>query len=214
MACAWFKKYLHWNHLHTAFLNDRFSSPIKKQCFRNHVNIVNFCRVWLHLFVIFRKATLLNNFYQYGGFISSLHHIQPENKHNGFLAFVRLIGTNYFIKHMVAFISSYKHETLKQLFNSLNPSLDPAAKHRVWLQEIRSVANNRITTEEEKAPSYTSLWQHWLWSYWVTQLWKTPHFQMSIHPFLSQSTQHISLMRGLAWCIILVGKEKSKTFCL
>ena len=61
-----------------------------------------------------------------------------------------MVGTNYFNKHLVAFISSYKYETLKQLFNSLNPSLDPAVKHRVWLQEIRSVVNNRITTEEER----------------------------------------------------------------
>ena len=83
-----------------------------------------------------------------------------------------MIGTSYFKKHLAAFNSLYKHDTPKHLFNSLDPSLEPKIKHEVWLKEIRAVVNNRITTEDEKVPSYTSLWRHWLRSCWVAQLWK------------------------------------------
>ena len=82
------------------------------------------------------KATLLNNFYQYANFIGSL---QPENKDDGFLAFIRLIGTSYFKKYLAAFNSLYKHDTPKHLFNSLDPSLEPKIKHEVWLKEIRII---------------------------------------------------------------------------
>lgn len=118
------------------------------------------------------KTTLLNNFYHYANFIGSLHKIHPENKDDGFLAFICLIGTTYFKKHLAAFISFYKHDTPKHLYTSLDPSLEPNTKHEVWLQEIRSVVNDRITTEEEKVPSYTSLWRHWLRSCWMAQLWR------------------------------------------
>ena len=102
--------------------------------------------MWFHfLFKYLGKAILLNTFYQYATFIGSLHQIQPENKDNGFLAIIQLIGTSYFKKHLAAFISLYNYETPKQLFNSLDPSLDSAAKHVTWLQEIWSVLNNRIT---------------------------------------------------------------------
>ena len=83
-----------------------------------------------------------------------------------------MIGTAYFKKHSAAFISLYKYETPKHLYTSIDPSLEPYAKHEVWLQEIRSVVNDRITTEEEKVPSITSLWRHWIQSCWVAELWK------------------------------------------
>ena len=67
------------------------------------------------------KATLLNNFYQYANFIGSLHKTQPENRNDGFLAFIRLIGTSYFKKHLAAFSSLYKHDIPKYLFTRFIP---------------------------------------------------------------------------------------------
>ena len=167
------KKFLCLNHLHIALLNDPDLAALPRN------NILETMHTWfictgcnfISFFKSLGKITLLNNFYQYTTFIGSLHKTQPEYRGDGFLAFVRLIGTAYFKKHLAAFISLYKYETPKHLFTSLDPSLDPYAKHEVWLQEIRSVVNDRITTEEEKVPSITSLWRHWIRSCWVAELW-------------------------------------------
>ena len=35
-------------------------------------------------------------------------------------------------------------------------------QHQKRLQDIRTVIAEQITTEEERVPSYTSLWSHWL----------------------------------------------------
>ena len=115
---------------------------------------------------------MLNNFYQYAEFIGDLHKTASHNKDEGFLAFVRLVGTCYFKKHLAAFISLYEHQTPIHLFNSLDHSLDPLHRHEKWLQSIRTVVNNRITNEEEMVPSFTSLRRHWLRTCWVAQLWK------------------------------------------
>ena len=47
--------------------------------------------------------------------------------------------------------------------------------NQVWLQEIRRLVSNRITTEEERVPSVTSLWRHWLRSSWIYQMWQCSH---------------------------------------
>ena len=168
------KKYLYLNHLHTAFLNDQDLAALPRNNISEGMQILFICTGcdFVSFFKSLGKATLLNNFYQYASFIGSLHKTQPENKDDGFLAFIRLIGTSYFKKHLAAFNSLYKYDTPKHLFNSLDPSLESNIKHEVWLKEIRAVVNNRITTEDEKVPSYTSLWRHWLRSCWVAQLWK------------------------------------------
>ena len=86
---------------------------------------------------------------------------------------------------MSAFISLYGFQTPKHLFNSLDASLEPNIKHEVWLKQIQSVVNNRITTEEEKVPSHTSLWRHWLQTCWITQMWKNstlPDIYSSLPP--------------------------------
>ena len=63
------------------------------------------------------------------------HKTQPENKDDGFLVFIHLIGTAY-LKYLAAFISLYKYDTLKHLYTSLDYSLKPNSKDEVWLQEI------------------------------------------------------------------------------
>ena len=91
-----------------------------------------------------------------------LHHTLLHNRDNGFLSFVRFVGTCYFKRHLAAFISLYGHETPTHLYNSLDPSLQPRERHRTWPQKIREAVSDRITNEEERVPSFTSLWRHWL----------------------------------------------------
>ena len=81
----------------------------------------------------------------------------PENKHLGFLAFIRSVGTVYFKRHVAAFSSVYGHDTSRQLFNSVLSST-PEKHHQTWLEKVRSVVAERIASEEERVPSFTSLW--------------------------------------------------------
>ena len=63
--------------------------------------------------------------------------------------------------------------------------MDPEAKHKKWLHEIQSVVNIRIITEDEKVPSYTSLWRHWLRTCWIVEMWRNsflPDIYSSLPP--------------------------------
>ena len=104
------------------------------------------------------------------------------NREQGFLSFTRLVGTCYFKKHIAAFIANYEHSTPVQLYNSIDKSLSDEEKHELWLQKIRTVVSNRIINEEDRVPSYTSLWHHWLRSCRVHQMW-----QQSIYPDMYSS---------------------------
>lgn len=44
-------------------------------------------------------------------------------------------------------------------------------QHKAWYSEIRSIVSDRITNEEERMPSLTSMWRHWLRSCWVAKMW-------------------------------------------
>ena len=139
-------------------------------------------------FKSFGKATILNTFLQYAGFISgsnimgSLHQTDATNREQGFLSFIRLVGTCYFKKHIAAFIANYEYSTPIQLYNSIDKSLPTEERHQGWLQKIRLVVSNRILNEEDRVPSYTSLWRHWLRSCWVHQMW-----QQSVYPDMYSS---------------------------
>ena len=112
------------------------------------------------------KATILNNFFQYASFISGynmpgyLHNTLTSNKQYGFLSFVRLIGTCYFKKHLTAFIALKGHDTPTHLYNSLDPLLQTEEKHKLWLRLIREIVGDRIVNEEDRVPTFTSLWWH------------------------------------------------------
>ena len=67
----------------------------------------------------------------------------------------------------------------------METSLESEEKHEKWLQEIRSVVNVRITTEDEKVPSYTSLWRHWSRTCWIVEMWRNsslPDIYSSLPP--------------------------------
>ena len=88
----------------------------------------------------------------------------------GFLSFLRLISTMFFKKHLPSLISLYAYETPQQLYNSTDVSLAPKEKHKMWLQKIRAIVSERILSEDERMPSTTALWHHWLRTTYICTL--------------------------------------------
>ena len=124
------------------------------------------------------KATILNTSYYSKEFINSvqmpgcLSETSTTNNKSGFLSFVRLIGTLYFKKYFSAFVSVYGFDTPNQLFNSFGDSSLPLdQKHQQWLEKIRGVVSERLTNEEDRVPSYTALWRHWLRTCWISEMY-------------------------------------------
>ena len=101
-----------------------------------------------------------------------LSNTSQMDKETGFLSFIRLIGTLYFKKHLPAFVALKGHKTPRHLFNSMDNSLQPRKKHEEWLRNIREVISDRILNEEDRVPTFSSLWHHWQRSCWVSQLWQ------------------------------------------
>ena len=124
------------------------------------------------------KASILNNFFQYASFICGhnmpgcLHHTSSDNLQHGFLSFIRLIGTCYFKKHLTAFVALKGCKMPQHLLNSIDPSLQPEQRHKVWFNTIREVVSDRIVNEEDRMPTIMSLWRHWLRCCWVSQMWQ------------------------------------------
>ena len=95
---------------------------------------------------------------------------RKDEQASGFLAFIRLIGTLYFKKHLSAFVSELGFQTPNQLYNSITtPAIDE--RHEEWLKHIRDIISDRIMSEEERVPSYTALWRHWKRVCWVSEMW-------------------------------------------
>ena len=63
-------------------------------------------------------------------------------------------------------------ETVNQLYHSIDPTKAMKERHEAWYSEIRSTVSDRISNEEERMPSQTPMWRHWLRSCWVSQMWK------------------------------------------
>ena len=123
----------------------------------------------------FSKASIINNFMQHASFISggnavgNLHHTNPTNNDIGFLSFLHLVGTCYFKRHISAFTG---HETPMQLYNSVDDTLPVSERHKIWIKKLRESVSNTTLSEEDRVPTYTSLWRHWLRSSWVHQMWQ------------------------------------------
>lgn len=98
--------------------------------------------------------------------------ILSDNTEEGFYAFLRLIGTLYFKKHLSSFVSLHGIETANQLYHSTDPTKSVKERHEAWYSKIRSTVSDRISNEEERVPSQTSMWRHWLRSCWVSKMWK------------------------------------------
>jgi len=179
-------KYINLNNFHTALLQDMDLCNLQQDVLCKTLQTLFICTGcdYVSYFKGIGKATVLNNFFQHASFIcgqdmpGSLHNTIQNDCMKGFMAFIRLIGTCYFKKHLPAFQSAKEgHTTPVHLYNSLETSLQVEERHRIWLQRIREIVSNRIFTEEDRVPTFTALWRHWLRSCWVSQLW-----QHSNHP--------------------------------
>ena len=172
-------KYLHIKNLYQALEKDPDLAALPKENLGVILQTLFICTGcdFISYFKTVGKATFLNNFFQNAEFICGpqlpgcLH--DTKNPSNGFLSFVRLVGTSYFKKHLAAFISSFSLETPVQLYNSIeSSSTKPTERHKLWLEKIRNTVSNRIVNEEERVPTYTALWRHWLRSCWVSKMWQ------------------------------------------
>ena len=86
---------------------------------------------------------------------------------------LKISWTVYFNKHFASFSSLYGHTTPLHSFNSIGSTcaLSPKEQCKKWVEDIVKIVDDRITTEEERMPSYTALWRHWQRSCWIELLW-------------------------------------------
>ena len=100
-------------------------------------------------------------------------------------------------KHIAAFITNYGHTTPLQLYNSVDDTLPVSERHEMWLQKVRQA---RIINEEDRVPTYTALWHHWLRSSWIHQMWQSSIYR-DIYSSLPQSEQSGWMKEGDKYAI-------------
>jgi len=81
------------------------------------------------------------------------------------------------------------YKTPIYLYNSIDASIQAEERHWQWLNQIREVVGTRIIHEEERVPSQTSLWWHWLRSCWISQMWQQSS-QLEIYGSLPPPTEY------------------------
>ena len=150
------------------------------------------------------KASFLRCFFQHAQFITgntnytkgSLAEAQLDgNYENGFMAFLRLIGTAYFKKHAAAFDSVSPECHFKNFFN---PSF--SKQHQEWIDDVRQKTWDRSTHEAEIAPSTDALWRHWKRSCWVIDMWKQADCQsMLLSPLTSYGWHETNGILSIDW---------------
>ena len=124
------------------------------------------------------KSSFLKTFYQYSRFISSgrvrnatgtLADVNLEtNFTNGFLAFLRLVGTAYFKKHS----RSFSQDTPEGHFNNFwKDGLSPLDHHRLWIEDIKQQTWDMVLYESDMIPNIDALYRHWLRTCWVIHMW-------------------------------------------
>ncbi len=170
--------YLHLNNLVCALERDPDLASLPRPTVNKIFQMLFICSGcdYISYFHGHGKAVFFNIFFQHAQFISgqhadgSLSNISIENRDKGFLAFLRLVGTIYFKKHISAMSSIKNVETPQQLFNSVQV-LNIKDKHIQWYNTIRSIVSERISDERDRMPSHTSMWRHWLRCCWVGLMW-------------------------------------------
>ena len=99
--------------------------------------------------------------------MGSLHDTTIDTMKEGFLAFLRLIGTIYFKKHASAFEAT----SPAALYHQTDPSKSEQERHHQWIQTIRQGIWDCITYENDMIPSTSALWRHWQRTRWVMRYW-------------------------------------------
>ena len=172
------KRYLNLTSLITALASDPDLAALPNEKLGNTMQALYICSGcdYISYFSGIGKVTFLKQFFQHADLISgssmpgNLCETRKDEQASGFLAFIRLIGTLYFKKHLSAFVSELGFQTPNQLYNSITtPAID--GRHEEWLKHIRDIISDRIMSEEEHVPSYTALWRHWKRVCWVSEMW-------------------------------------------
>lgn len=101
----------------------------------------------------------------------SLADFKNETRDKGFLSFLRLVGTLYFKKHLASFTSIYRIETPDQLYYSTDGTSTVMERHKAFIEKIRNINSERITSEEDRMPSISALHRHWLRTTYICNLW-------------------------------------------
>ncbi len=122
------------------------------------------------------KATFIRYFFQYanvtsGDPLGTLADVALDGDHykNGYLAFLRLVGTIYFKKHGTAFDTPTPATHFRN-FAKAGKSIQQ--QHSDWLEDIRQSIWDRIKVENEMVPSNDALNLHWKRSCWVIHMWR------------------------------------------
>ena len=144
MPQAEVKKYIHIKNLLRALITDPDLASLQSDKIASTLQILFICTGcdYISYFKTIGKATFWNTFFQYSQFITGsqthgqLHETDQSCHKNGFLAFIRLVGTAYFKKHLTAFISTVGLETPSQLFHSMDATLSIEDRHRKWLGRL------------------------------------------------------------------------------
>ena len=176
-------KLLHLNKLLNAINTDAdlHSLPVERRSEIIQVVYVSTGCDFTSFFCGMGKVTFLKSFYRYSSFITlpgehtpgSLADITPDS--NGFLAFLRLVGTTYFTKHMIAF-QTETPVSFFQSYHSLDqPDQTTEQQHMQWYEGIRDKIWERITFEDQLPPSWDALKLHWLRCLWVIDYWRQSH---------------------------------------
>ena len=168
-------RYMHLGRLHTALNNDPDLSTTPPEFRPKLLQSLFICTGcdYTSFFVGFGKAIFMRYAFQHNNFINadtedfpgSLIHTVEQNE-KGFLAFLRLVGTAYYKKHLACF----QFESPSAFFNSI-PYSDRRTKHKMWLTTIRDVIWEHAEFEDELPPSIEALERHWLRTCWVSQCW-------------------------------------------
>ena len=170
-------KLLHLNQLIHNFRNDPDLSLVPQPLIPRVIQtlfIGSGCD-YISFFVGLGKATIMKHFFQNAWFITgsqdipgTLAHTRPDLMEEGFLSFVRLIGTVYFKKHLAEFTL----DTPRALYMSLSQDgVGPAEQHKKFIEVIRESVWSRIEFEDELPPSFDALWRHWQRTCWVSDMW-------------------------------------------
>ena len=127
------------------------------------------------------KSTFMRYFYQYASFITGgtdksttpgtlgTNKFPITNWEQGYLAFLRLVGTVYFKKYCSGFSTRCPAQHYAT-FNHLG--LSAKEQHHRWLDDIRETTWFRTQFENEMMASNESLRLHWMRSCWVLHLWE------------------------------------------
>ena len=114
-----------------------------------------------------RKMQLLFSFLSLLRFHMWTQSLANSKSPDAYLAFLRLVGTTYFIKYRSTYRGTKSPVTL---FNSCTGS-SIEDQHIKWLDKIRAHVWEEVQNEFDLPPSHTALKLHWLRTAWVIDMW-------------------------------------------